>query len=122
MREETETISDRGVDDIPLGSLSTCVFETRTATGSEPFSLLICPQTTTFTLLSIFSPLATRRKKFGRKCGPSTRNVLFQLPSASQKRAYLTSERSTVTVEWFEKFSLNFSISLFVIRVDLFHP
>ena len=33
------------------------IFETRTATGSELFSLLTCPRTTTFTLLSIFSPL-----------------------------------------------------------------
>ena len=40
-----------------LGSLSMHVFETRTATGRELFSLLICLQTTTFTLLSIFSPL-----------------------------------------------------------------
>ena len=40
-----------------IGSLSTHVFETRTATGSELFSLLTCFHTTTFTLLSIFSPL-----------------------------------------------------------------
>ena len=40
-----------------LGNLSTRVFETRTATGSELFSLLTCPHTTTFTLPSIFSPL-----------------------------------------------------------------
>ena len=40
-----------------LGNLSTRVFETRTATGSELFPLLTCPHTTTFTLLSIFSPL-----------------------------------------------------------------
>ena len=33
------------------------VFETRTATGSEPFSLLTCLHSTTFILLSIFSPL-----------------------------------------------------------------
>ena len=39
-----------------LGSLSTRVFETRTATGSAPFSLLTCLRTTTFTLLSIFYP------------------------------------------------------------------
>ena len=38
-------------------SLSTRVFETRTDTGSELFSLLTCLHTTTFTLLSIFSPL-----------------------------------------------------------------
>ena len=40
-----------------LGSLSTRVFETRTATGSELFSLLTFPHITTFTLLCIFSPL-----------------------------------------------------------------
>ena len=39
------------------GSLSNRVFETRTATGSELFSLLTCPYTTTFTLLSIFASL-----------------------------------------------------------------
>ena len=33
------------------------VFEMRTATGSELFSLLTCLHTTTFTLPSIFSPL-----------------------------------------------------------------
>ena len=45
------------------GSLSMRVFETRRATGSELFSLLICLQTTTFTLLSIFSPLEMIRTK-----------------------------------------------------------
>ena len=40
-----------------LGSLSTHLFETRTTTGSELFPLLTCFHTTTFTLLSIFSPL-----------------------------------------------------------------
>ena len=40
-----------------LGSLSTPIFETRTANGSELFSLLTCLQTTTFTFLSTFSPL-----------------------------------------------------------------
>ena len=40
-----------------IGSLSMRIFETRTATGSELFSLVTCPHTTTFTLLSIFSPL-----------------------------------------------------------------
>ena len=40
-----------------IENLSTRVFETRTATGSELFSLLTCFHTTTLTLLSIFSPL-----------------------------------------------------------------
>ena len=69
------------------GSLSTRVFETRTVTRSELFSLLTCIHTTTFTLLSIFSPL-----EMSSNLGdyfPSTRNILFQLPSASQKRECL---------------------------------
>ena len=40
-----------------IGSLSTRVFETRAATGSELFSLLTCLHTITVTLPSIFSPL-----------------------------------------------------------------
>ena len=39
------------------GSLRNRVFEMRTATGSELFSLLTYAHTTIFTLLSIFSPL-----------------------------------------------------------------
>ena len=39
-----------------LGNLRTRVFEKRTVTGSE-LSILTCPHTTTFTMLSIFSPL-----------------------------------------------------------------
>ena len=42
--------------DLTLRSLSICFFETGTATGSELFSVLTWPHTTTFTLLSIFSP------------------------------------------------------------------
>ena len=63
------------------------VFETRTATGSELFSFLTCLHTTTFTFPSIFSPL----EMISIKICPSARNVLFRLPSASQKRACLSS-------------------------------
>ena len=42
-----------------VGSLSTRVFDTRTATGSELFSLLTCLHTTTFISLSVFSLLET---------------------------------------------------------------
>ena len=69
-----------------IGSLSTRVFETRTATGSELFSILTCPHTTTFTLLSIFSPLEMSNIQIW---GTSTRNVPFRLQSASQKHACL---------------------------------
>ena len=51
---------------LTLGSLSTRVFETRTATGSELISLLTCSHTTTFTLLSIFSPLRISSRKIWR--------------------------------------------------------
>ena len=37
-----------------LGSLSTCVFEMRTATGRELFSLPLCLHSTTFIASSIF--------------------------------------------------------------------
>ena len=51
---------------VSIGSLSTRVFETRTATGSELISLLTYPHTTTFTLLSIFSLLkVSSRKSWG---------------------------------------------------------
>ena len=40
-----------------LGSLSTYVFETRTATGNELFFILTCLSSTTFILISIFPPL-----------------------------------------------------------------
>ena len=51
-----EQLAVAGVAVISLGSLSTRVFETRTATGSERFSLLTCLHTTAFALPSIFSP------------------------------------------------------------------
>ena len=42
-----------------IGSLSKDVFERRTSTGSEAFSLFICLDTTKFVLLSFFSPMKT---------------------------------------------------------------
>ena len=63
-----------------LGSLSTRVFKTRTATGSELFSLLTCPHTTTFTLLSIFSPLETISIKIWVTIGSS--NAKYSFPVA----------------------------------------
>ena len=63
-----------------LGSLSTRVFETRTATRSELFSLLTCFHTTTFTLLSIFSPLEMISIKIWEK--PLSWHAKFSLPFA----------------------------------------
>lgn len=66
-------------------TLSTRVFEAQTATGSDSFSLLACPHTTTFSLLSIFSPLemssmkmwemVLEREMFSSSCCPRLKNV-----------------------------------------------
>ena len=64
------------------GPFSSRVFETKTATGSELFSLLTCFHATTFTLLSIFSPLAPEmiRKKIWET--PLTWHAKFSLSVA----------------------------------------
>ena len=71
------------------GAGCTRVFETRTATGSELFSLLTWPHTTTFTLLSIFSPLEMSsikiwetitvlgREMFSSGCRPRLKNDFY---------------------------------------------
>ena len=46
----------------------------------------------------------------------------FSYFEAKQNYQWCVNYRSTVTVERFEKFSLNFSFSLFAIRVNLLHP
>ena len=65
---------------LSLGSLSTRVFETPTATGSELFSLLTCFHATTFTLLSIFSPLEMINTKIWET--PVSWHAKFSLPVA----------------------------------------
>ena len=44
---------------VPIGSLSKDVFERRTSTGSEDFSLLICLDDIKFVLLSFFTLIET---------------------------------------------------------------
>ena len=61
-----------------LGSLSTRVFETRTATGSELFSLLSCLHTTAFALPSIFSSSEMRGIKIWET--PLSRHAKCPLP------------------------------------------
>ena len=55
----------------------THVFEMRTATGSELFSLSTCPHTTTFTLLCIFSPLEMSSIKIWEKIWVLAREIFF---------------------------------------------
>ena len=65
------------------------VFETRTATGSELLSLLTCLHKTTFTLLSIFSPLEIIVIKIGEK--PLSWNAKCSLPVAVRLPSAATS-------------------------------
>ena len=94
-----------------LGSLSTHVFETRTATGSELFSLLTGFHTTTFTLLSIFSPLEMISTKIWETplswqvkcffpvavCVSKTR--VLKLPKQTQSLRCLTGVHAVLTTE-----------------------
>ena len=61
-----------------LGSLSKDVFERRTSTGSEAFSLFICLDTTKFVLLSFFSPMKTIYLRVSTKPQPNA--AKSQLP------------------------------------------
>ena len=61
-----------------LGSLSKDVFERRTSTGSEAFSLFIRLDTTKFVLLSFFSPMKTIYLRVSTKPQPNA--AKSQLP------------------------------------------
>ena len=75
-----------------IGSLSSRVFETRTTTGSGLFPPLTCLHTAIFTLLNIVSLLEMIRVKFWETpLSWHAKWILFRLPSASQKRACLSS-------------------------------
>ena len=65
------------------------VFKMQTATGSELFSLLTCPHNYIH-IAKCLSPLEMSCIKSGRQHSPSTRNVLFCVPSTSQKSACLS--------------------------------
>ena len=72
------------VQKLTIGSLSKCrskcVFETRTATGSELFSLLPCLHTTTFISLSIFALLEALSLKIWER--PLSWRAKYSLPVA----------------------------------------
>jgi len=75
-----------------IGDFSTPVFETRTVAGSELLSLLTCPHTAIFTLLSIFSSLEMSSIKnlgdntvlaceiFSSGCRPRLKNARAKAP------------------------------------------
>ena len=63
---------------VELGSLSKDVFERRTSTGSEDFSLLICLDDIKFVLLSFFTLIETIWLKIWAK--PSSKEEKGPLP------------------------------------------
>ena len=64
-------LSEEGCDNQLLGSLSKDVFERRTSTGSEAFSLLICLGANKFVLLSFFSLIKTIYRRVSTKPLPN---------------------------------------------------
>ena len=61
----------RGLNLLQLGNLSKDVFEGRTSTGSEPFSLFICLDANKFVLLSFFSLVKTIYPRVSNKPLPN---------------------------------------------------
>ena len=81
-----------------IGSLSRDVFERRTSTGSELFSLLVCLDANKFVLLSFFSPLKTIYSRVSTKPLPNdaksslpvdvrrSKTLLLKLPNVPVQR------------------------------------
>ena len=75
-----------------LGTLSKDVFERRTSTGSEAFSLFICLDANKLVLLSFFFLLKTIYPRVSTKPLPNdAKSPLFRLTSVAQKRCRLSS-------------------------------
>ena len=74
-----------------IGTLSKDVFEQRTSTGSEAFSLFICLDANKLVLLSFFSLLKTIYPRVSSKPLPTMQKVHFRLTSVAQKRCCLSS-------------------------------
>ena len=84
-----------------IGSLSRDVFERRTSTGSELFSLLVCLDANKFVLLSFFSPLKTIYSRVSTKPLPNdaksslpvdvrrSKTLLLKLPNNCHAHAFL---------------------------------
>ena len=82
-----------------LGSLSKDVFERRTSTGSEAFSLFICLDTTKFVLLSFFSPIKTIYLRVSTKPQPNA--AKSQLPvDVRRSKTLLLKLPITIPTTW----------------------
>ena len=102
-----------------IGSLSKDVFERRTSTGSEVFSLFIFLDTTKFVLLSFFSPIKTIYLRVSTKPQPNaaksplpvdvrrSKTLLLKLPNLLMTpRMSITSHARTALIIRFYLFLL----------------
>ena len=101
---DLDSIADpvmREVTSAKLGSLSKDVFEGRTSTGSEPFSLFICLDANKFVLLSFFSLIKRIYPRVSNKPLPNdakgplpvdvrrSTTLLLKLPIQSGKKRHI---------------------------------
>ena len=75
------------------------VFEPRTSTGSEAFSLSVCFDATKFVLLSFFTLIEMNCPIFGQKHCPRMKTGHFRLTCVAQKRLCLNSLTSTARAD-----------------------
>ena len=88
------------IEDVVIGSLSSDVFERRTSTGSEPFSLLVSLYATVFVLPSVLILIETICSKICSKsqlkCAKSpfpvhmrrSKTSLLKLPYVTEQKPY----------------------------------
>ena len=81
---------NRGRKDI-IGSFSSDVFERRTSTGSEPFSILNCLDAIKFVLLRVFTLVETICANICLKSRLRSTKVYVRLSCVTQKRRSLNS-------------------------------
>ena len=91
-----------------LGSLSRDVFERRTLTGSELFSLLVCLDANKFVLLSFFSPLKTIYSRVSTK--PLPNDAKSSLPVDVRRSKTLLLKHP---IDFFPFFSFTFELNLY---------
>ena len=112
----SELFKNWGRSKFILGSLSKCIFERCTSTGSEFLSLLICHNASKFLLLSVYGLL---------NC-PRMDTVHFWLTCVAQKRLCLSSLLctklflDTVMLIVFGVFNPKFSIQKQIVRTELY--
>ena len=99
-----------------IRSLSSAVFEPRTSTGSEPFSILNCLDATKFVLLRVFTLIETICAKNCLKSRLKNAKVYVRLMCVTQKRRSFNSLITGWTDGWMSRLIPN------VFRVFQFIP